>query len=64
MGIGRAIISRCFEDARARGATRMECYSTLAAEAFYRSQGFATVRPIDPVAFGPPLPSLLMERML
>jgi len=46
-GIGRAILARCFRDARARGLTRLECYSSLVAEEFYRAMGFTAIRRID-----------------
>ena len=46
-GIGRALLDRCVEEVRAHGIRNLECFSTLTAEAFYRSAGFATVGPVD-----------------
>ncbi len=42
-GLGRALYRRCRDEARARGFTRLECQSSLPAEAFYRRLGFARV---------------------
>lgn len=40
-GIGRAIIDRCSEQARAADIARFECYSSLVAVGFYRAIGFS-----------------------
>ncbi|MDQ6703564.1 MAG: GNAT family N-acetyltransferase [Pseudomonadota bacterium] len=45
-GIGRALLSRCIGQATERGVGILECQSSLVAEAFYRSQGFAPVEEI------------------
>ncbi len=63
MGVGRALIARCLAEAHERGAATLECYSTLAAEGFYRSQGFETVGPISvPFPGDIQFPSILMKR--
>lgn len=46
-GIGRAVMQRCFADARAAGVARMECWATLTAERFYQAVGFETVGPME-----------------
>jgi GNAT superfamily N-acetyltransferase len=46
-GIGRALLARSIETARAEGIKCLECNSSLAAEAFYRALGFETVGPVD-----------------
>lgn len=51
-GIARSILSRCISDARGQGLERLECHSTLAAESFYRAQGFRTREHFD-VRMGP-----------
>lgn len=51
-GVGRAILSRCVEQAKERGIRILECHSSLVAEAFYRSNGFASIGRID-VEFAP-----------
>lgn len=64
-GVGRALLRRCFEQARAASVRELECLSTLNAEAFYRALGFETLRTLE-VALGPGpgLPSLEMRRAL
>lgn len=39
-GIGRALYTRCRDDARAVGVSTFECYSTINGEAFYAALGF------------------------
>lgn len=39
-GVGRAILSRALETARAAGVTELECWSTRTAEPFYAAMGF------------------------
>lgn len=64
-GVGRALMQRSFERARAAGIRRLECYSSLNAVDFYRRVGFKEVRRIDvPVGEDLIMPSLLMERAL
>ena len=62
-GIGRMIAERSFEDARKRGITRFECFSTLAAEPFYASLGFESVSKMT-IEHGPvfAFPCVLMRR--
>lgn len=43
-GIGRAIWDASVTQARAQGVTRMICYSSLPAEAFYSALGFRPLR--------------------
>jgi GNAT superfamily N-acetyltransferase len=64
-GIGAALLSRCIEEARARGVKTLSCYSTLAAENFYRASGFETIKPFRiTLRPGVEFPSLLMRRKL
>jgi len=46
-GVGRALYRRCEADARAIGCTAFECYSSLNAEPFYASVGFARVGSLE-----------------
>jgi GNAT superfamily N-acetyltransferase len=39
-GVGRALYTRCRDDARDFGVTVLECYSTLNGEPFYAALGF------------------------
>ncbi|WP_349369761.1 GNAT family N-acetyltransferase [Salinarimonas sp.] len=61
-GAARLIVETALAEARARGKSRMECLSTLQAEAFYARMGFAAVErvvaPIGPGGF----PSVRMVR--
>lgn len=63
-GAARLIVETALVEARAQGKTRMECLSTLPAEAFYARMGFAAVErvlaPIGPGGF----PSVRMVRDL
>ena len=63
LGLGRGLFECCLQDAT--GARAFECFSTYAAESFYRALGFTTLGPMD-VTMGPKLvfPSLHMIRML
>jgi GNAT superfamily N-acetyltransferase len=64
-GIGRALLKRCLEEARAQGVGNLECLSTLTAEAFYHSAGFVTVGPVDvPMSPTVGLPSVRMRLLL
>jgi GNAT superfamily N-acetyltransferase len=64
-GIGRALMARCLQDARAAGLTDLNCYSTLNGEAFYAACGFRTVEPFDvTLPGGVVFPSVRMERDL
>jgi ribosomal protein S18 acetylase RimI-like enzyme len=46
-GVGRALLSRCVEDAKTAAVKVLECHSSLSAAAFYRASGFVVIRPID-----------------
>ena len=64
-GIGRALMQRSFQDARAQGMVTMECWATLTAEPFYQAVGFVTVGPMDvQLAGGISFPSIRMMRDL
>lgn len=64
-GIGRALLERCIADAAAQGVTRFECYSSLPAERFYRSQGFVPVETVEvALGNGVRLPSVTMRYAL
>lgn len=65
LGLARRLITRCLEEAAAKGAGLIKCQSTLQAERFYASVGFRPVGQID-VEMGPGvmLPVMQMERTL
>jgi len=64
-GIGRLLYERCETDARAAGAQRFECYSSLNAEGFYAVLGFAAVRKGEiPMPGGIGIPTLIMEKRI
>lgn len=44
-GVGRALMTRCIEDARSAGVSEFNCYSTLNGEAFYKACGFTSIEP-------------------
>ena len=46
-GIGRALMTHVFETARAAGAGRLDCQSTLTAVPFYARLGFREIGPIE-----------------
>jgi N-acetylglutamate synthase-like GNAT family acetyltransferase len=61
-GIGRALFERSARDAKAAGISRLQAYSSLNAEAFYRAVGFKTLRPVEVELLpGLMLPAVLME---
>ena len=64
-GVGRALMGRVIEEARAAGMQRLSCLSTLNAVPFYEALGFRTRRRLD-LAFVPgvPFPAVEMERPL
>ena len=45
-GHARRILTHIFEEARKAGVTRLDCYSTLTAEAFYRAMGLKVCAPV------------------
>lgn len=64
-GVGRAILSRVFDTARAAGCRRLECWSTRTAEPFYAALGFAAQGPMEvPLAPGITFPAIRMTRAL
>lgn len=63
-GVGSMIMQRVFETARAAGIKRLECLSSLQAEAFYSKQGFRKTGVVD-IPFGDiTFASVDMERPL
>ncbi|OXT01790.1 hypothetical protein B7H23_02210 [Notoacmeibacter marinus] len=64
-GVGSAILARCVEDAMEAGMTRLQCFSSLPAEAFYERHGFDRVQEVT-VMLGEstPFPAILMQRVL
>ncbi|MEM8654349.1 MAG: GNAT family N-acetyltransferase [Pseudomonadota bacterium] len=64
-GVGRRLMARCFDDARAAHVNRMECWATRTAVPFYTAVGFEEIGPIDvPLADGITFPSVRMMREL
>ena len=64
-GVGRALMQRSFDVARAAGMTRMECWATRTAVPFYTALGFTEVGLIDvPLGDGIVFPSIRMMRDL
>lgn len=47
MGVGRALLSRCIQEATTRGLDVLHCQSTLSAQEFYRKQGFVVLETAD-----------------
>ncbi|MDJ0629943.1 MAG: GNAT family N-acetyltransferase [Rhodobacter sp.] len=64
-GVGRAIFTRIFKDARAAGVRQMECSATRTAVPFYQAMGFVTLQPVE-VGLRPGIsfPAILMRRRL
>ena len=46
-GVGRALLNRCFRDAKNAAVKVLECHSSLSAVDFYRASGFVVVRSIN-----------------
>ncbi len=64
-GVGRAILSRVIEEARAAGMRTLNCQSTRTAVPFYQALGFVTLGPIDvPLGQGISFPAVRMRRDL
>lgn len=64
-GIGRALLSRVIDEARAQGIVRLDCLSTLTAVPFYRALGFAGDRAVTiPLGPGIDFPAVAMTRAL
>ena len=51
-GVGRALMLRVMQDARAAGMMRLDCLSTRTAVLFYRALGFRPLHAVD-VPLGP-----------
>jgi N-acetylglutamate synthase-like GNAT family acetyltransferase len=52
IGVGRALLSRCIQEATISGLDVLHCQSTLSAQEFYRKQGFVPLKTAD-VALAP-----------
>lgn len=64
-GVGRLLMTHCFDVARNAGVTRMECWATRTAVPFYAAVGFQEVGLIDvPLGAGISFPSVRMMRDL
>jgi GNAT superfamily N-acetyltransferase len=62
-GVARALLDRCIAEARAAGVQRLECYSTIGGEPFYRALGFASLETFTvPMGEGVALPGVRMIR--
>ena len=61
-GIGAALLTRCFHDAKSAGIHTLHCYSTLNAEPFYHTHGFRAVEAINvPMGANIFFPAVLMQ---
>ncbi len=64
-GVGRAVMERSFETARASGCVHLECWATLTAVPFYSSVGFQEIGPMVVQLQGAiDFPAMRMERIL
>jgi GNAT superfamily N-acetyltransferase len=63
-GVGRRILDRCEEAARAEGFRRLELVASLAGEPLYRAVGFVPVRPFTDTSTGTPIPLVAMEKAI
>ena len=45
--VAQSIMERCCMDSKAQGIDKLLCYSTLAAESFYRASGFIPIATLD-----------------
>jgi N-acetylglutamate synthase-like GNAT family acetyltransferase len=65
MGVAQSLMKRCCIDSKAQGIGKLLCYSTLAAESFYRACGFETIALLD-VLMGAKVPfkTVMMQREL
>ncbi len=64
-GIGTRLITHCLSAARAKGITRMICWSTFTGEPFYASLGFSRIGVIDvPLDDGITFPAVEMTLRL
>lgn len=63
-GVGRLILGRCEDAARAAGFTRVELMATLAGEPLYRACGYLPVEDVVDDRGGAPVPLLRMVKTL
>ena len=64
-GLGRAILARVIDEARAQGMTRLDCLSTLTGVPFYRALGFGGDRRVTvSLGTGIDFPVIAMTRAL
>jgi N-acetylglutamate synthase-like GNAT family acetyltransferase len=64
-GVGSAILKTCIAAASDAGVKRLQCFSSLAAEAFYALHGFERVKETHILLGGDtPFPAILMELTL
>lgn len=61
-GVGRLVLRRCEEAARAEGFTTLELMSTLSGEPLYRAAGFEPVERVEDPAGGTPVPLVRMRK--
>ena len=65
LGVGKAIMTRSYTDAKAQGVTTMECWATLTAVPFYQAVGFEYTNAITvPLQGNVPFPAVRMIRTL
>ncbi|KMW56325.1 acetyltransferase, GNAT family [Candidatus Rhodobacter oscarellae] len=64
-GVGRAIVARVFEEARAAGVTALQCKSTRTAVPFYEAMGFKALDAFEmELRPGIHFPAIQMHRSL
>ncbi|MDG4823750.1 GNAT family N-acetyltransferase [Asanoa sp. WMMD1127] len=63
-GVGRLVLSRCEEAARAEGFTSLELVATLAGEPLYTAAGFTPVHRFTDATGGAPVPLIKMRKPL
>jgi GNAT superfamily N-acetyltransferase len=63
-GVGRRILERCEQAARAEGFTRMELMATLAGVPLYEATGYVAHETVHDARGGVPVPLVRMEKRL
>ena len=63
-GVGGAIIQACIAEAKAEGVSRLKCFSSRPAEAFYQRHGFKRVDNVNIMMGDAVFPAVLMEMAL
>ncbi|GIF77349.1 GNAT family N-acetyltransferase [Asanoa siamensis] len=63
-GVGRLVLSRCEEAARAEGFREVELVSTLAGRPLYASAGFIAVAHLTDASGGAPVPLIKMRKTI